>query len=179
MSALHLPLVDGATIANDGTEILPCQGGAGLGQGDEEDIPSVLQAPRSDEFLPDPPQQRPSPSQHQDEAELGHLPQAKQGARPAQEETDQRPVQTASARSAAGELGNHLPRFTLRPTELDVRGQLRAVEAKIVRKHPEYVQRVYRPARQAKADLDPPAMAVDAQEICQARMELGRKRAAA
>ena len=165
-------VVVGPALADDGAEILAGQGRPRLGQGDEEDVLRALQTPRTRHLLPYRPQQLPDPRQYQDGAELGHLPQAGQGAGSSQEEPDQRTAETTLARARRREVGDHLLGLPSRPAELDVRGELRVVEAEVVRQHPEDVSGVFRPARQAEVDLGHPAMTVGAQEVRQARLKL-------
>jgi hypothetical protein len=64
---------------------------------------------------------------------------------------------------------------TISSAELEIGGELRFVEAEVVRQHPENIGGVFRPARQAEVDLGHPAMTVKTQEVSKARLKPGRK----
>jgi hypothetical protein len=116
--APRLPLVDSATFADDGAEVLASQGRPRLRYADEEDIPGFLQASGLRQLFADGPQQVPDPRQEQDDRELGCLPQSGKLPGPFQQEPDECPAQTAVATSAAAELRDHLFGLARRPPEL-------------------------------------------------------------
>src|SRR5215207_3922018 len=144
--ASHLLLVERATFADDGAEILAGQGRPRLGYADEEDIPGFPQAPGLRQLFADGPQQVPDPRQEQDDRELGRLPQSGKLPGPSQQEPDERPAQTALPTRAAAQLLDHLFGLARRPSELYVGGRLWILQTQVIRQHAHDVSRVLRPA---------------------------------